>query len=82
MDDEDNDDNTHQRGQTIIILKPRLSPRVAWAFGSYILANNCKGDILQLEEDILRQIMMTLKDQCVVSVLLTWICIWKAKLLK
>ena len=41
MDDEDNDDNTYQRGQTITILKPLI-----WAY-------NCKGDILQLEEDIL-----------------------------
>ena len=28
MDDEDSDDNTYQRGQTITILKPRLSLRV------------------------------------------------------
>ena len=45
MDDEDKDDNTYQRGQTITILKLRLSLQVIWAY-------NCKGDILQLEEDI------------------------------
>ena len=45
MDDEDNDDNTYVRGQTITILKPRLSLLIIWAY-------NCKGDILQLEEDI------------------------------
>ena len=49
MEGEDNDDNTLQIGQSITILKPRrLSHRI-------ILAYNCKGDILQLEEDILRQ---------------------------
>ena len=45
MDDED---NTYQGGQTITVLKPRLSLRI-------ILAYNCKGSILQLEEDILGQ---------------------------
>ena len=44
--DEDNDDKTCERGQTIAILK--LSLRI-------ICAYNCKGDILQLEEDISRQ---------------------------
>ena len=48
MDDEDDDDNTYERGQIITILKPRLSLRITRAY-------NCKGDILQLEEDILRQ---------------------------
>ena len=28
MDDEDSDDNTYQRGQTITILKPRLMLRI------------------------------------------------------
>ena len=45
MDDKDNDDNTYRRDRTITILKPRLSLQ-------FILAYNCKGDILQLEEDI------------------------------
>ena len=43
MDDKDNDDNTYQRGQTITILKPRLS------------LGPCKGDRLQLKEYNLRQ---------------------------
>ena len=46
--DEDNDDKTCERGQTIAILKPRFS---LWIICAY----NCKGDILQLEEDISRQ---------------------------
>ena len=49
--DNDDDDNTYELGQTITILKPRLSLRVIWAY-------NCKWNILQLEEDILRQKMM------------------------
>ena len=48
MDDDDNDDNAYQRGQTITILKLRLILPI-------IRAYNCKGDILQPEEDILRQ---------------------------
>ena len=52
LDDEGNDDNTYQRGQTIAILKPRLSLQIIWAY-------DCQSDILQLEEDILRQKMMT-----------------------
>ena len=48
MDDEFIDENTYQRCQTITILKPRFSLRIIWAY-------NCKSDILQLEEDILRQ---------------------------
>ena len=63
MDDEDNDDNTCERGQTITILKPRLSLRI-------IGDNKCKGDILQLEKDISRQKMITQNDQCLASVLL------------
>ena len=51
MDDED-DDNTYQRAQIITILKPRVS---LWIIRAY----NCKGDILQLEKNILRQKMMT-----------------------
>ena len=30
MDDEDNDDNAYQRGQTITILKTRLSLRIVY----------------------------------------------------
>ena len=48
MDDDDNDDNTYQRGQSIMILKPRLNLRI-------IRAYNYKCGILQLEKVILRQ---------------------------
>ena len=49
MDDEVEEDNTSQKGQTITILKPRLSLRIIWAY-------NCSGYILQ---DISRQKMMS-----------------------
>ena len=48
MDDKDDDENTYEKDQTITTLKSRLIRRVIWAY-------NCKCDILQLEEDILRQ---------------------------
>ena len=54
LDDEDDDGTTSERGQTIAILKPRLSFWFIWAY-------NCKGDIMQLEEDILRQTIDDLK---------------------
>ena len=62
--DKDNDDKTCERGQTITILKPRFSLRIIGAY-------KCKGNILQLEEDISRQKMMNQTDQCLASVLLT-----------
>ena len=52
--DENDDDNTYEIGQTITILKSRLSFRVIEAY-------NWKCGILQLEEDILRQINDGLK---------------------
>ena len=47
MDHEDDDGNTDERGQTITILKPRLSLRIIWLY--------VDGDILKLQEDISRQ---------------------------